>query len=222
MWKNSRISKVRPGDMFGMLTVATLPEYCDRDGKRYAMCWCDCSCGIRVEVMAANLIRKNTKSCGCQHRVVTAERNRTHSFSGTRIYMIWAGMVKRCEDTNDKRFKDYGGRGIKVCDEWRHDFEAFFDWAMANGYNHDLTIERKETNLGYSPENCRWATWAEQAGNKRNNHAFAAFGETKHLAAWARDPRCVVGAPILCWRINQGMDPEEAITRPSRNRKRSA
>lgn len=220
MWKNSKVSKIKIGDNFCQLTVATLPEFCERGGKRYAMCWCDCSCGSRVEVMASNLIRKNSKSCGCRRGAVTSERNRTHSFSGTRIYKTWAGLIKRCENPDARRYKDHGGRGIKVCREWRASFEAFFDWAMANGYRHELTIERKDNNGNYEPGNCTWATWFEQAANKRNNCVFAAFGETKHLAAWARDPRCRIDLACLGQRIHRGMDPEKALTQPSRQRKK--
>ncbi len=219
--RENQVRKIKVGDPFEMLTVATLPEYgIGRSGKRYLMCWCDCRCGKRVQVIAGNLTRGNSKSCGCVWSSVTSERNRSHSFSGTRIYQTWAGMIKRCENPKARSFKDYGARGISVCDQWRRDFEAFFDWAMVNGYKHDLTIERDDNNLGYSPENCRWLPQPEQAANKRNSNIFEAFGETKHLAAWARDPRCKVDLQCLGCRIRRGMNPEKALTAPERTGKR--
>ena len=94
-------------------------------------------------------------------------------------------MKKRCYNPKDKRFKNYGGRGIKVCDEWSNSFEAFYDWAMSNGYSEKLTIDRIDVNGDYFPENCRWATVKEQQRNTTRNHHVTAFGKTMTIAEWS-------------------------------------
>ena len=95
--------------------------------------------------------------------------NYKHGMRHTRLYNIWRSMNQRCNNPNTINFKRYGGRGITVCDEWKDDFQAFYDWAMANGYSDELTIDRLDPNGNYEPSNCRWATWEQQANNKRNS-----------------------------------------------------
>lgn len=121
-------------------------------------------------------------------------------------------MRGRCFTPTDKRYADYGGRGITVCDDWS-DFVAFREWALAHGYADDLTIERIDNNNDYSPANCRWATYAEQSVNKRSNRHLTAFGETKTLSEWAVDDRCVVSYNTLFARVTKlGFDGEDALT----------
>ena len=95
-------------------------------------------------------------------------------------------MLKRCYKENNQAYKDYGGRGITVCDEWKNSFVEFAKWAMKNGYKDDLTIDRIDNNGNYEPSNCRWATKAEQARNTRKNKFFTYNGETKIISEWSR------------------------------------
>lgn len=111
----------------------------------------------------------------------------THGGVGTRLYEIWCGMKKRCQNPNDKRFKNYGGRGIMICEEWKNDFQAFYDWAMANGYEDHLTIDRIDVNGNYEPSNCRWVNARVQQRNTTRNRFVTAFGKTKTIAEWSED-----------------------------------
>lgn len=110
---------------------------------------------------------------------------RRPNVSGTRLYNIWQGMKQRCSDKNCRSYERYGGRGIAVCEEWQHDYQAFKHWAMTHGYQDDLTIERNDVNGNYSPENCRWATLKEQANNTRRNRRITYRGVTHTLTEWS-------------------------------------
>lgn len=145
------------------------------------------------------------------------ERNMTHGLSNTRLYRIWHGMKNRCFNQKQLSYRDYGGRGIKICKEWLK-FENFADWAMNNGYSEDLTLDRIDVNSNYSPENCRWANKVEQTINKRNiiKMPITAFGETKDAIEWIHDNRCKNELTIQClrYRIKAGWDSELALTQP--------
>ena len=108
-----------------------------------------------------------------------------HKCRKTRLYTTWSNMKQRCNNPNDKEYRNYGGRGIKVCKDW-YSFTKFRDWALANGYKEDLTIDRILLDKGYCPENCRFISLAEQANNRTNNHYITYKGETKTLAQWAK------------------------------------
>lgn len=124
-------------------------------------------------------------------------------------------MRARCNKPYMINYERYGGRGIAVCSEWNADFWVFFAWAMCNGYQDHLTIDRIDNNAGYSPSNCRWSTLEEQGRNKRSNAFITAFEETKTIKDWTRDPRCAVTAMAIYQRIkHRGFDPESAISRP--------
>ncbi len=204
------------GTPFGRLTVESgpfmrFPRSCTAYFFR-----CVCQCGKVKDFRASNLLSGNTTSCGCGKR----EKQTTHGESGTRLHNIRSMILQRCYNPKYTQYEDYGGRGIKVCPEWRESYEVFRDWALANGYRDDLTIERNSNDKGYCPENCTWETRATQARNKRNNRIFTAYGETKCLADWATDARSKVTQQALNQRLKLGWDFERALTEPSALRRR--
>ena len=138
-----------------------------------------------------------------------------HGMDGTKLYHIWNGMCGRCLNPSNKDYKDYGGRGITICEEWRIP-ENFFGWAFLNGYNVDLSLDRKDTDKGYSPDNCRWISLAEQQRNKRNNRLIEYKGETHCIAEWSE----ITGIPkgTITSRLRYGWTPEEIFTIPPSHR----
>lgn len=160
------------GKRFGRLVVICRAG----KGKGWQSLWlCRCDCGSFVVVRHSSLTSGNTKSCGCYHRDYTAITHTKHGHFGDRLYFVWNTMKGRCNNPNNQKYKDYGGRGIKVCDEWANDFMSFYIWAMNNGYDPDApygvtTIDRIDVNGDYCPDNCQWVDMKTQSQNKRANH----------------------------------------------------
>lgn len=142
-------------------------------------------------------------------------RNTTHGESKSRLYRIWYGMKNRCYNEKQDCFDRYGGRGIKICDEWINDFIKFKEWAESNGYTEELTLDRIDNNGNYEPNNCKWSIWTDQIENRRCSvdTVITAFGETKSIYKWVNDPRCSITVRVLSYRIRAGWTPEDAITK---------
>ena len=189
--------------------------------NRDAMWRCRCECGKEIITGLSNLRSGNTVSCGCYCREVNLKRITTHGESNTRLYKCWEAIIQRTKpNVCESYYPHYGAKGITVCDEWRK-YEAFSAWAKANGYRDDLTIDRIDASKGYSPDNCRWATYTEQNNHLSRNRYITIDGETKTLAEWARYynmPYQTVCSRIYALRWNI----VKALTTPVNRRKVSA
>lgn len=152
------------GQVFGRLRVI---RYYGTNKNGKALWECLCDCGKTTICIGENLKNGVTRSCGCLRKEIETTVNVTHGMSRIRPYKIWVDMKKRCNNPKNKEYPNYGGRGIKVCVEWENDFPTFYKWAISNGYDDSLTIDRKDVNGNYCPENCRWSTLIEQGRNKR-------------------------------------------------------
>ena len=198
------------GQRFGRLLVI---QYAGLNKHRKAEWLCKCDCGAQKTSLGRELQVGNTRSCGCLRRDGAAARHITHGQTGTPGYISWASMKNRCYNTNTPCYCHYGGRGITVCDEWRNSYETFIkDMGPRPSTKH--SIERVDNDGDYEPGNCYWATWAEQARNKRTTRMLTFKGATKPLATWAEQ----FGIPYtaLAERIQKRWTTERALTQPVR------
>lgn len=156
-----------------------------KNGSSNGSWWCLCDCGAIRSVRGNKLRSGSTKSCGCFSRDAIRASVTKHGMSNSPEYHSWANIKARCLNPNNTHYSDYGGRGITVCNRWLESFDNFFaDMGPIPGSKY--SIERKDNDGNYCPENCKWATRLEQANNQRNNHKLLLRGEIKSLAAWAR------------------------------------
>lgn len=170
------------GQQIGRWTVLARAA---NNARGQAMWECVCSCDNHTIgiVCGADLRCGKSLSCGCLHDEQLSLIRKKHGGCGQRLYGIWKGIKQRCNNNNNPAYKNYGGRGISICDEW-NDYTHFMDWALDNGYADNLTIDRIDVNGNYGPENCRWVTNDAQANNKRTSHLITIGSETKTLKEW--------------------------------------
>lgn len=197
---NINITNKYIGRKYGNLTIV---EY-SHNVKRNKVYKCKCDCGNEKSIYLSSLKGGRTKSCGCIQESKNDVRNRLRN--------IWHNMINRCYKASSDSYKYYGELGVVVCLEWRHDFEAFYSWALDNGYSDKLTLDRIDVNGNYEPSNCRWATNKEQLNNRRDNVLLTHNEITKTLPQWADD--LGIKQHVLRNRINRGWETERALTTP--------
>lgn len=201
------------GKRFGKLTAIKIAGMTQ---NRKTMWLCKCDCGNLCKVIRGHLLNGHTKSCGCIKTEKAKVMFTKHGKCNSKLYHVWASMKQRCCDSGCKSYKNYGGRGIKLCKEWL-DFQTFYDWAMLTGYRNGLTIDRIDNNGNYEPSNCRWVTVKVQNENKRSNIFITYKNQTKTLNEWSED----IGIPYkTLWNRVQTLrwNVYEALEKPSRGR----
>lgn len=194
---------------FNHLTVIR-KSHQDKRGEWFWICKCDC--GNETIASGYKIRSGHTKSCGCVQEEHRKEGfHKRHGMTDTKLYIIWENMRRRCYYSKNNMYKNYGGRGIRVCDEWKDDFEPFMKWAQENGYKEGLSIERIDVNGNYEPSNCKWITPKEQYLNRTDSHLITAFGKTQTIKEWADESG--LNYDTIERRINQyGWTAEEAVT----------
>lgn len=187
------------GNKYNRLTVIGY----NHESRKYI---CKCDCGNIHEVNKYNLTHGLVKSCGC---LFLEGNNKKHGCRHTRLYMVWKGMRCRCYTKTSSSFRNYGARGISICDEW-NDYKKFKEWAETHGYQEGLQIDRIDVNGNYEPSNCRWVGVITNANNKRNNRYIEYNGIIKTMSEWAREYNI---KPATLWaRLNKGWSVEKALS----------
>jgi hypothetical protein len=209
------------GRRFGILTVEK--EYLIRD-KRSSIKWeCKCDCGKDCVVLGSNLITGNTRSCGCLGLKNKLASVTHHGLSKHPLHNTWRRIIQRCNNPNNKSYKEYGARGVRICKEWENDFMSFYNWAISKGWKKGLEIDKdkiaKENGLEpllYSPERCSLLTRKENCRYRRNNRLITCRGMTMTLAEFAE----LVGekSDIISYRMRHGWSEEDAIFTPFKRR----
>lgn len=201
-----------------LTVVQQVEDHITSSGHRYSQWLCKCQCGNKIIVRGAYLKTGNTKSCGCfkleyskKHIKELHKLQIRHNESRTRLHRIWLGMKDRCNNPNNPRYSDYGGRGICVCDNWNCSYESFRDWSLLNGYEQHLSIDRIDVDGNYEPQNCKWSTNKEQQNNMRTNKLLTYKGETHSISEWSEITG--INKSTLSKRINRsGWSVEKALT----------
>ena len=208
------------GRKFGELTVVRVAGKAKNNVLLYE---CLCSCGKVAVVRASNLRSGNTKSCGHLFKEKVRTMHVTHGGSKERLHGVWNSIKGRCYNPNCEAYKNYGGRGIKMCEEWKSNYESFKKFAIEKGYNEnskrgEYTIERIDVNGNYEPDNCILIPIEKQFCNKTNNHVLTFKNETKTVSEFARDYN--IQKDTLLERLKAGWSVEDALLTPVRKMNR--
>lgn len=200
------------GNRYGKLVVIEFSHISEDRKRTYWKCKCDC--GKEIITRGDGLKSGHTSSCGCYNKEIVSKTKgaTTHGMTNDRIYKIYCGMKNRCLNPNTAGYMNYGGRGIKVCDEWLDDFMSFYNWAMENGYSDKLSIDRIDVNGNYEPSNCRWATEKEQSNNTRRTVFVTYNNEEKPISYWAS--QFGIKPKTIKNRLKNGWSVEEALNTP--------
>lgn len=201
--------KYLTGQKFGRLTVIrTFSE------NRRAKCECICECGKTFITRTDALRNGRTLSCGCLHKEISQNQKPRlkHGKRQTRLYNTWTCIKQRCLNSKCKSYIYYGGRGITICEEWKKDFMSFYNWAMSNGYNDTLSIDRINVNGNYEPSNCRWTDKKTQLLNTTQNHKIKYRGQIKTISEWAE--KFNLNYKTLHTRLNRGWSISKALNTP--------
>lgn len=194
------------GMRYGKLTVIKFVEI----NKNHRASWlCKCDCG-KEKLVASHDLKHGIKSYGCLKK--------ENKVLNKRIHNIWGNMVARCYNPQNKRYHDYGGRGIAICDEWRKRYKNFEIWSFQNGYSEELTIDRINNDKGYEPNNCRWITRKENSRNTRRNNFITIMGNKKTISEWAEIYK--IHESTISARIKRGWNKEKAVTTPIKNKRK--
>lgn len=199
------IKELAIGDKFGRLTVLS--------NEAYGYARCRCECGTEKIIMRTKLRIGHTRSCGCLHRETLPNYNRTHGGFGTVLYRLWQGMITRCTNPNEPSFKCYGGRGIRVCDKWLHDFAAFRT-DVGERPSAAYSLDRIDNDGNYEPGNVRWATKSQQMRNNRNTLKIEHGGACMSAVEWSE--RTGIAAQSIRQRLRRGWNVERTLTTPDR------
>lgn len=199
---------------FNMLTVKERMSN-SKQGRARWKCLCDC--GNYCIVESSKLLNETTKSCGCYRKLRIGNESRKHGRARTKIYETWCHIKQRCFDKNDPRYDDWGGRGITICNEWKENFQSFYDYVseLPHFGEKGYSIDRIDNDGNYEPENVRWVTRIVQNNNTRRNHYLTYNGKTQTIAQWARE--LGVSPYMIYSRINRcHWSLEDALTLPSK------
>lgn len=189
-------------ERYGNLVAVSATNLRDKAG---GVVWLfKCSCG-NIKYVSANPVRQGrVRSCGCLLK--------SHGMTDSRLFNIWVDMRQRCNNPKHPQYHVWGGKGVSVCKEWDSNFRAFYEWAMLNGYNDDLSIDRINNDGNYEPSNCRWATPRDQARNLSTNHKITIGGVTKILCEWIEESP--ISTATYHRRKRAGMSDEAALFTP--------
>jgi hypothetical protein len=194
------------GQKFNRLLVVDIYDKNKSGSYRYI---CKCDCGKETIVQSSKLKIGWTKSCGCLQKEIVSAKGTKHKLCNHKLYGVFNSMKERCYNEKNIRFKNYGNRGVIICDEWRKDFKSFYDWAIDNGYKEGLQIDRIDVNGNYKPSNCRFISFKDNMNNTTRNVWIELDGIKKTAAQWGEKTN--INGIAIAQRVREGKTGLEAI-----------